>query len=197
MQLVLWTLIIHGSQREHIEATAAPKTKTGPENQISNNVHKSGFSSWPRIARPLPLKKADATSLNRRVLVFVYPQIRRTNAVFLSMEIGVNVWVRDTVSTEAWISGTIVDKAIDGSETVISVNCDSGASIVNFRLKSEHDDLSDLKLRNAADDEHADNLIKLPFLNEPAILHCLQERYKSGLIYTYTGPILIAVNPFK
>lgn len=26
------------------------------------------------------------------------------------MEIGVNVWVRDTVSTEAWISGTIVDK---------------------------------------------------------------------------------------
>lgn len=57
--------------------------------------------------------------------------------------------------------------------------------------------MSDLKLRNAADDEHADNLIKLPFLNEPAILHCLQERYKSGLIYTYTGPILIAVNPFK
>jgi hypothetical protein len=38
MQLVLWTLIIHGSQREHIEATAAPKTKTGPENQSCGNT---------------------------------------------------------------------------------------------------------------------------------------------------------------
>jgi myosin V len=34
-------------------------------------------------------------------------------------------------------------------------------------------------------------------LHEPAILHCLQNRYVGGNIYTYTGPILIALNPFK
>jgi myosin-5 len=114
------------------------------------------------------------------------------------MEIGVNVWVRDTVAIEAWISGTIVGKTENEGETVLSVHCESGApSLVNFRLKSEHEDNPDLKLRNSAEEEHVDNLIKLPFLNEPAILHCLQERYYLGLIYTYTGPILIAVNPFK
>ena len=42
-----------------------------------------------------------------------------------------------------------------------------------------------------------ENLINLPYLHEPAILHCLQNRYVGGDIYTYTGPILIALNPFK
>lgn len=64
-------------------------------------------------------------------------------------------------------------------------------------MKSEHEDCHEIKLRNADIEGHVANLIKLPFLNEPAILHCLSERYIDGKIYTYTGPILIAVNPFK
>jgi myosin-5 len=42
-----------------------------------------------------------------------------------------------------------------------------------------------------------ENLINLPHLHEPAILFSLQLRYTRDDIYTYTGPILIAVNPFK
>ena len=42
-----------------------------------------------------------------------------------------------------------------------------------------------------------EDLINLPYLHEPAILHCLQNRYVGGNIYTNTGPILIALNPFK
>eukprot|EP00548_Thalassiothrix_antarctica_P007577 CAMPEP_0194150846 /NCGR_PEP_ID=MMETSP0152-20130528/45450_1 /TAXON_ID=1049557 /ORGANISM="Thalassiothrix antarctica, Strain L6-D1" /LENGTH=2046 /DNA_ID=CAMNT_0038854157 /DNA_START=234 /DNA_END=6374 /DNA_ORIENTATION=- len=42
-----------------------------------------------------------------------------------------------------------------------------------------------------------DDLIGLTHLNEPAILHALRLRYDSDIIYTSTGPILIAVNPFK
>jgi myosin-5 len=42
-----------------------------------------------------------------------------------------------------------------------------------------------------------DDLISLQFLHEPAILHVLQNRFDSGVIYTNTGPILIAVNPFR
>ena len=44
---------------------------------------------------------------------------------------------------------------------------------------------------------NVDNLISLPYLHEPAILYCLQQRYSNSDIYTYTGPILIAMNPFK
>ncbi|KAL7579862.1 hypothetical protein ACA910_004873 [Epithemia clementina (nom. ined.)] len=42
-----------------------------------------------------------------------------------------------------------------------------------------------------------DDLIGLTHLHEPAILHALRLRYDANIIYTATGPILIAVNPFK
>jgi len=42
-----------------------------------------------------------------------------------------------------------------------------------------------------------DDLITLPHLHEPALLHACAERFFSGKIYTWTGPVLIAVNPFQ
>ena len=41
-----------------------------------------------------------------------------------------------------------------------------------------------------------DDLIVLTHLHEPAILYTLQQRYNEDVIYTYTGPILLAINPF-
>jgi myosin heavy subunit len=44
---------------------------------------------------------------------------------------------------------------------------------------------------------NVNDLIHLVHLHEPAILHSLRIRYDQDFIYTNTGPILIAVNPFK
>eukprot|EP00584_Thalassiosira_punctigera_P000378 CAMPEP_0172539274 /NCGR_PEP_ID=MMETSP1067-20121228/10496_1 /TAXON_ID=265564 ORGANISM="Thalassiosira punctigera, Strain Tpunct2005C2" /NCGR_SAMPLE_ID=MMETSP1067 /ASSEMBLY_ACC=CAM_ASM_000444 /LENGTH=2104 /DNA_ID=CAMNT_0013324925 /DNA_START=492 /DNA_END=6806 /DNA_ORIENTATION=- len=41
------------------------------------------------------------------------------------------------------------------------------------------------------------DLIGLTHLHEPAILHALRLRYDADIIYTSTGPILIAINPFQ
>jgi hypothetical protein len=81
-------------------------------------------------------------------------------------------------------------------------------------LKSAHHD--DVKLRNVASREDSGgsssgvlsrandepiglvhDLIHLTHLHEPAILHSLRLRYDADVIYTSTGPILIAINPFK
>jgi hypothetical protein len=40
-------------------------------------------------------------------------------------------------------------------------------------------------------------MTELTFLHEPGVLANLQRRYSSAAIYTYTGSILIAVNPFQ
>ena len=45
--------------------------------------------------------------------------------------------------------------------------------------------------------ESVNDLIRLTHLHEPAILHSLRVRYDEDVIYTSTGPILIAINPFK
>eukprot|EP01125_Pyxidicula_operculata_P015030 TRINITY_DN5079_c0_g4_i1.p1 TRINITY_DN5079_c0_g4~~TRINITY_DN5079_c0_g4_i1.p1 ORF type:complete len:1822 (+),score=626.20 TRINITY_DN5079_c0_g4_i1:45-5510(+) len=45
--------------------------------------------------------------------------------------------------------------------------------------------------------ETTDDLITLDELNEAIILHNLKERYKNDAIYTFIGPMIISVNPFK
>lgn len=52
-----------------------------------------------------------------------------------------------------------------------------------------------LKKKNLVDD--TENLVSLTVLNEPSIVHCLELRFEKNHIYTYCGPILIAVNPFQ
>ena len=44
---------------------------------------------------------------------------------------------------------------------------------------------------------YPDDLITLTHLHEPAVVHCLRKRYEMNQIYTATGPILLAINPFK
>jgi hypothetical protein len=42
-----------------------------------------------------------------------------------------------------------------------------------------------------------DDLITLTHLHEPSVVFSLRKRYEQNIIYTATGPILIALNPFK
>jgi len=42
-----------------------------------------------------------------------------------------------------------------------------------------------------------DDLISLSHLHEPAVVECLQHRYEDDQIYTSTGPVLLALNPFQ
>lgn len=42
-----------------------------------------------------------------------------------------------------------------------------------------------------------DDLTSLPHLHEPAVVYCLKKRYEIDEIYTYTGKILLALNPFR
>jgi myosin V len=51
--------------------------------------------------------------------------------------------------------------------------------------------------RNEDDIDCQNNLIDIPHLNEPSILNAINLRFDNNKIYTYTGKILISVNPFK
>ena len=42
-----------------------------------------------------------------------------------------------------------------------------------------------------------DDLTSLAHLHEPAVVFCLQRRYERDDIYTYTGKVLLALNPFR
>mgnify|MGYP002788917141 FL=1 len=53
-----------------------------------------------------------------------------------------------------------------------------------------------LPANSARFDKHED-MAELGELNEATIVHSLKTRYQSGLVYTYSGLFLVAVNPYK
>ena len=50
---------------------------------------------------------------------------------------------------------------------------------------------------NTDEIDNQNNLIDIPHLNEPTVLNSIYLRYIQNNIYTYTGQILISINPFK
>ena len=102
-----------------------------------------------------------------------------------------------------WEPGTVKRKTAVGDSFDIEVSLDVGGKQVYTVSGRDEDDNQHLKLRNVAgqssviEGHNVADLTSLTYLHEPAILYSLKERYAKNTIYTYTGPILLAVNPFK
>jgi myosin-5 len=102
------------------------------------------------------------------------------------------VWVPHP--TEGFQTGVVVEEQSGGK---------AGAG-QSFLVRTDEDDKEEVLsadtsiwLRNPAILEGVDDLTKLSYMHEAAILHNLHVRYMISQIYTYTGPILIAVNPYQ
>ncbi|XP_048332477.2 myosin-15 isoform X1 [Ziziphus jujuba] len=102
----------------------------------------------------------------------------------MSQRRGSKVWVEDR--DLAWAAAEVLGYV--GKQ--VQVLTDSGKKVLVSPEK--------LFPRDADEEDHGgvDDMTKLTYLNEPGVLYNLQRRYALNDIYTYTGSILIAVNPF-
>ncbi|CAI0387787.1 unnamed protein product [Linum tenue] len=98
--------------------------------------------------------------------------------------VGSHVWVEDP--EEAWVDGEVVK--IDGEQ--VHVNATNGKKVVANISKVFPKDTE-------APAGGVDDMTKLSYLHEPGVLSNLATRYELNEIYTYTGNILIAINPFQ
>ncbi|CAN6677516.1 unnamed protein product [Malus baccata var. baccata] len=105
-------------------------------------------------------------------------------AANVSLVVGSHVWVEDP--DEAWIDGEVV--GVNNEE--IEINCTSGKT-VTVTASSVYP--KDPEFPQCG----VDDMTKLAYLHEPGVLQNLKSRYTINEIYTYTGSILIAVNPFR
>ncbi|CAH8320959.1 unnamed protein product [Eruca vesicaria subsp. sativa] len=99
---------------------------------------------------------------------------------------GDKVWVED--NDFAWIPGHVLDSP---GENEFHVETSNGKQVL---VSSEK-----VFRKDPDEEEHngVDDMTKLTYLHEAGVLYNLQRRYALNDIYTYTGSILIAVNPFK
>ncbi|KAK9931325.1 hypothetical protein M0R45_018603 [Rubus argutus] len=101
----------------------------------------------------------------------------------VNLAVGSLVWVEDP--EVAWIDGEVV--GVNGEE--VEINCTSGKTVV---AKASNVYPKDPEFPECG----VDDMTKLAYLHEPGVLQNLKCRYAENEIYTYTGSILIAVNPF-
>ncbi|CAB4292501.1 unnamed protein product [Prunus armeniaca] len=105
-------------------------------------------------------------------------------AANVNLAVGSLVWVEDP--EVAWMDGEVV--GVNGEE--IEINCTSGKTVV-AKVSSVYP--KDPEFPSCG----VDDMTKLAYLHEPGVLQNLKSRYHINEIYTYTGSILIAVNPFR
>ncbi|KAL8166655.1 hypothetical protein V2J09_008154 [Rumex salicifolius] len=98
--------------------------------------------------------------------------------------VGSHVWVEDPDS--AWIDG-IIEK-VSGQEAHVETS--NGKQVV-AKLSNIYPNDTE------APPAGVDDMTKLAYLHEPGVLQNIRTRYELNEIYTYTGNILIAINPFQ
>ncbi|CAN1844961.1 XI-E [Linum perenne] len=101
-----------------------------------------------------------------------------------NIEVGSHVWLED--SELAWVDGIVFSV----KEHDVEVETSDGRTVVAK--------FSELHSRDGESRAGGvDDMTNLHYLNEAEVLHNLSTRYKIDEIYTYTGNILIALNPFQ
>ncbi|ORY03520.1 myosin-2 [Basidiobolus meristosporus CBS 931.73] len=108
-----------------------------------------------------------------------------------------NVWLED--DKEGWISGQVLSSKTDDTKAYLEIR-DATGKVVN--LEFSLDKLLKKKVElpplcNPPILEGIDDLTNLSYLHEPAVLHNIRTRYSQHNIYTYSGIVLIACNPFQ
>ncbi|GAA6027831.1 hypothetical protein JCM8097_001737 [Rhodosporidiobolus ruineniae] len=116
--------------------------------------------------------------------------------------VGARVWFPS--KEQGWISGEVTDKKLEGDKVTLAFVDETGkdhsvsttlAAVANATPSQPSDVLP--PLRNPPLLEATEDLTNLSYLNEPAVLHTILHRYSLRSIYTYSGIVLVAVNPFS
>ncbi|XLR58972.1 hypothetical protein S83_009644 [Arachis hypogaea] len=97
--------------------------------------------------------------------------------------VGSHVWVED--SEVAWIDSEVLEV----NEEEVKVSCTLRKTVVVKVSCIYHKDTE-------VPPGGVDDMTKLAYLHKSGVLENLRSRYDINEIYTYTGNILIAVNPF-
>ncbi|KAM2004733.1 hypothetical protein ACFX15_028150 [Malus domestica] len=134
------------------------------------------------LGRPLPAigsaKRGEGGS------TFCFKSYQLAVGTPINIIVGSHVWAED--SEAAWIDAQV--KEIHGRD----------ATIITTNGKTMVTDMSSMYPKDTeAPPAGVDDMTKLAYLHEPGVLHNLACRFSINEIYTYTGNILIAVNPFR
>ncbi|RCI05232.1 Myosin type-2 heavy chain 1 [Rhizopus stolonifer] len=112
---------------------------------------------------------------------------------------GTKAWFVD--DDEAWVSASVIsrEETPTGVKIIFQDDKDEGREHVfesTYTILEKQKGANLPPLRNPPRLENTEDLTNLSYLNEPSVLHTIRTRYFQRNIYTYSGIVLIAANPF-
>lgn len=113
----------------------------------------------------------------------------------MSFEVGTRCWYPH--KELGWIGAEVIKNEFNDGKYHLELQLedDEIVSVDTKDLNNDKDQSLPL-LRNPPILEATEDLTSLSYLNEPAVLHAIKQRYSQLNIYTYSGMVLIATNPF-
>ncbi|EAS30882.1 class V myosin [Coccidioides immitis RS] len=114
-----------------------------------------------------------------------------------TFDVGTRAWQTDP--TEGWIASEVIEKTADGDKVKLVFSLENGETKTVETTEADLQITNNSKLpplMNPAMLEASEDLTNLSHLNEPAVLQAIKLRYYQKEIYTYSGIVLIATNPF-
>lgn len=209
------------------QSSSTPNSSDSPSRELKPRdlLRSASVSKKPRdLIRTASVSKKPR-DLIRTSSVSKPPASNKTHQIANAMEEGCDVWVRPD-RTDNWVKAKIISiakytpptsayrkpdlNAMKQSVFVLDLQDDDGCilgqiEVLSAPMPDSLEEYETVKLRNPEGDlqndqvaaQHVNDLIALSYLHEPAIMYCLQQRFFMDRIYTSTGPILLAVNPFK
>ncbi|TID30044.1 hypothetical protein CANINC_001413 [Pichia inconspicua] len=118
----------------------------------------------------------------------------------MKLENGTNCWIPN--GKFGWLSATVNKVEFDTNKGSYRIELrydddrtdDTNPIVIHTKELNETDEKLP-KLKNI--DDTVDDLTTLPHLNEPSVLNSVKLRYQKKIIYTFSGVVLIAMNPFE
>ncbi|KAK9367129.1 P-loop containing nucleoside triphosphate hydrolase protein [Lipomyces kononenkoae] len=113
-------------------------------------------------------------------------------------EVGTKCWQPD--EHEGWVQAEVTSKTVDGGNVTLELTLENGTTnnVTIPETDFEEENSPSLPpLCNPPILEANEDLTNLSYLNEPAVMHAILMRYQQLSIYTYSGIVLIATNPFQ
>jgi len=104
-----------------------------------------------------------------------------------------------------WLPGVLCEQSstklvVKVDDNVVSTSTTPTSTLSVPPSSLEQGDIlldNELPLNNQGQALPPQDLIKLTHLHEPAVVQSLKLRYEQNIIYTATGPVLLALNPFQ
>ncbi|QPG76977.1 hypothetical protein FOA43_004371 [Brettanomyces nanus] len=111
-----------------------------------------------------------------------------------NFEPGTRCWIPD--KEEGWLGVEVKELTHRNNRYQLHLVSEDGEKNVDLEIPSLEEGTDGLPLpRNQV--ETVEDLTELSHLNEPSVLNAIRTRYAQLNIYTYSGIVLIAINPFQ